>query len=202
MKSGKKLPLFETTRRHLFLAGFMGTGKTVVGGAVAKRLGWAFIDLDDMIVSLCQRSIPDIFRLEGEDAFRLHEARALRLAVISHHSVIALGGGTPMLTPNANIIRATGRCWLLTASCTDIWARVRGNLAERPLLSELVSSSGAGQAQFERFLAIVQPVMQQRKRAYSLVADHELATSGLSIEELAQRITNEFHLDLTITAAK
>jgi shikimate kinase len=190
--------VFETTRRHIFLAGFMGTGKTSIGAHVARQLGWGFIDLDQMIEMSCRRSIPEIFRVEGEHAFRLHEARVLRLAVIAPHSVIALGGGTPMMPASANIIRATGRCWLLEASWHVIWERVKENMGARPLLAELLKSPAVGDTRYQRFLEIVRPIAEQRASVYANIADHRLDTSESCVESLAEIIVAQFRTDATI----
>lgn len=180
--------MFETTRRHIFLAGFMGTGKTAVGRALADRLGWGFIDLDEMIESTCHRSIPEIFRIDGAEAFRNYESRALRLAVISHHSVIALGGGTPLRKGNANIIRATGRTWLLTATWDVIWERVRIRLPERPLLAGLIRESPEKEPTLAQFVAYATPILDGRAEAYRQVADYTLDTSKSPVDELAGNI--------------
>lgn len=192
--------MFETTRRHIFLAGFMGTGKTTIGAQVARQLGWGFIDLDRMIETSCRCSIPEIFRVEGEQAFRLHEARALRLAVIAPHSVIALGGGTPMIPANADIIRATGRCWLLEASWEVIWERVKNNIGARPLLAELLNSPATEEIRYQKFLEIVRPIAEHRASVYAKVADHRLDTSEKSVESLAEIIVSQFRTDATMGA--
>lgn len=180
--------MFETTRRHVFLAGFMGTGKTAVGRALADRLGWGFIDLDEMIESASHKPIPAMFRVEGEEAFRNFESRALRLAVTSPHSVIALGGGTPLRKGNASIIRATGRTWLLTATWDVIWKRVRYNLNERPLLAKLILELGEKEPTLEQFIAFATPILDSRVDAYRQVADYTLDTSNSSVDELAGNI--------------
>ena len=180
--------MFETTRRHIFLAGFMGTGKTAVGRALADRLGWGFIDLDEMIESACHRSIPDIFRLDGEEAFRNYESRALRLAVISPHSVIAIGGGTPLRKDNANVIRATGRTWLLTATWEVIWRRVSADLNARPVFAQLARELGGSQPTLEQFAAFAAPILERRAEAYRVVADHTLDTSKSPVDELTENI--------------
>ncbi len=188
--------MFDTSRRHILLAGFMGTGKSAVGRALAKRLDCGSVDLDEMITSLCRRSISDIFKLEGEATFRQHESRALRLAVISPHSVIALGGGTPLLPANANIIRATGRCWLLTAAWEAIWERVRGNIAERPILAEFAQMLQTDEMQYEDFVRAAKAVLEKRSYAYAHVADHVIDTSGRTIDDVARQIVEEFNTDL------
>lgn len=180
--------MFETTRRHIFLTGFMGTGKSAIGRAVASKLGWGFIDLDGLIESMCHRSVPEIFRLEGETAFRNYESRALRLAVISPHSVIALGGGTPLRQDNANIIRATGRVWHLTASWDAIWNRVRASLDGRPMLADVSRITAGREPSLQEFVAFAEPMLDSRDVAYRRVADHTIDTSDITVDQLARTI--------------
>lgn len=78
------------------LIGPMAAGKTSVGRALAARLGVPFADLDALIVRDAGRSIPEIFRLEGEPAFREREAAALSRAIAQQVGVLSLGGGAPM----------------------------------------------------------------------------------------------------------
>lgn len=183
--------MFETTRRHIFLAGFMGTGKSAVGRAVASKLDWSFIDLDEFIESMCHRSIPELFRIEGETAFRNYESRALRLTVISPHSVIALGGGTPLRQGNANIIRATGRTWHLTASWEAIWDRVRAHIGGRPVLADLIRISGVREPTLREFIAFARPILDSREVVYRQIAGHTVDTSDATVDQLARMIVED-----------
>jgi shikimate kinase len=79
--------------RRIVLTGFMGSGKTTVGPLVAARLGWTFIDADDVIEAEAGLTIAEIFAYQGEAAFREREHAAIaRLAEIDA-LVLALGGG-------------------------------------------------------------------------------------------------------------
>src|SRR6185437_16515182 len=78
------------------LVGFMGAGKTTVGRALAAKLGWDFVDLDDLIQARDGRTIPEIFKSSGELAFRDLESRLLQELICSSRanaSVLSLGGG-------------------------------------------------------------------------------------------------------------
>lgn len=171
-------------KRHLFLAGFMGTGKSRVGAAVALRLSRVFYDIDALIVALTGRPIGVIFHTEGEPAFRHHESRALRAVVGSAGSVIALGGGTPVIKSNISILRRTGQTVLLTADWRVIWNRVKGD-GSRPLLSGVTSASPAS---FEQFVAHAQPLLQSRWESYRAISDHVIDTSALSIAEVTDQV--------------
>jgi shikimate kinase len=82
--------------RNLVLVGFMGSGKTAVGRAVAPALGLLFVDIDDVIVREAGKSIVEIFRTDGEPAFRRLEWDAVRKTAAARGQVIAPGGGAVM----------------------------------------------------------------------------------------------------------
>ena len=82
--------------RAVVLVGFMGAGKSSVGAALGRRLGWPFEDLDERIQAREQRSIEQIFRLSGEPAFRQLEHAALNSLIAeldASAKVVAVGGG-------------------------------------------------------------------------------------------------------------
>jgi shikimate kinase len=82
----------------LYLVGFMGSGKTTIGAALADELGWRFFDLDDDIEAAAGSKIVDIFERDGEAGFRRREHQALdrRVSSAKHGMpmIVALGGGT------------------------------------------------------------------------------------------------------------
>ncbi|MFN2462537.1 MAG: shikimate kinase [Candidatus Dormibacteria bacterium] len=82
--------------KNLVLVGFMGSGKTAVGRRVAPALGLRFVDLDDAVVEAAGKSIVDIFREDGEPAFRRLEAQAVERVAAGSGQVIAPGGGALM----------------------------------------------------------------------------------------------------------
>ena len=82
----------------LYLCGFMGCGKTTVGKIIAKRLGLAYFDSDEEIVSKENMTIPEIFDKMGEPYFRKSEAETIK-NFIGHKAVVSCGGGA-MLNPD------------------------------------------------------------------------------------------------------
>src|SRR5437899_13103159 len=80
------------------LIGFMGAGKTSIGRALVQRLGWRFLDLDDLVESREGRSIAEIFARSGESGFRSAETMTLKelltaKSLTGSSMVLALGGG-------------------------------------------------------------------------------------------------------------
>ena len=122
--------------RHLFLTGFMATGKSKIGRILAERLGRAFVDTDDLIVAEAGKDIPEIFAEAGEAAFRRIEHACVVRASRMPPAVIALGGGAITQDANWEVIRDTGVCLCLRASPQTIFDRVSRS-EERPLLAGL-----------------------------------------------------------------
>lgn len=121
---------------HIYLAGFMGSGKSTVGPLVAERMDLDFVDLDDVIEARAGRSIPAIFAADGEAAFRRMEADALRATAERPAAVVALGGGTVVEASNRAFARAHGRLVYLEVSVDAIMERVASGAAHRPLLQD------------------------------------------------------------------
>jgi shikimate kinase len=71
----------------------MGSGKSTVGPLIAARLGWRFIDVDDVIVGEAGAAVADIFAQYGEDAFRDREHATIARLAATENLVLALGGG-------------------------------------------------------------------------------------------------------------
>ena len=121
--------------RRIFVVGFMGAGKTSVGEALARLLGYRFVDLDREIEREAARTIPEIFREDGEPHFRRLEAKALRAAGSHEDVVIACGGGTLSLWENRDFIHRTGISVWLDAPLDVMMERCRQG-EHRPLLAD------------------------------------------------------------------
>ena len=121
--------------RHLALAGFMGSGKTTVGTAVAARLGRRFVDLDREIESRAGAAIADLFAARGEAGFREVEERvALEVLRDGEPVVVALGGGAVLSERTRNELAGRAFTVLLDVDPDVAWKRVSGT--ERPLAQE------------------------------------------------------------------
>jgi shikimate kinase len=123
---------------RIVLTGFMGSGKTTVGPLIARRLGWRFLDVDDVIEAEAGLTIPELFRRHGEAAFREREQHTIKRLAGEANLVLALGGGA--------IEDSTTRAMLLTAPETLLvhlevelattMARCRGTEHLRPILAD------------------------------------------------------------------
>jgi shikimate kinase len=120
----------------IFLVGFMGCGKSMVGANLAERLGWAFADIDSDIERERNTTISDIFDTLGEEEFRKIESDAIlkRVHVIQsgHPIVVALGGGVFGQTQNWELVENNGVSIWLDCPLSLIRQRLAG-CTHRPL---------------------------------------------------------------------
>lgn len=100
-------PVIPTHLRRLVLTGFMGAGKSTIGRILAKRLDWAFLDLDTHLEQRTGATIPELFERYGEARFRRLESTALASALGQANTVLALGGGTPEGLTNRLLLEQT-----------------------------------------------------------------------------------------------
>jgi shikimate kinase len=118
---------------NLYLVGFMGTGKTTVGRAVAMRLGFRALDSDHEIEREKGRSVAQIFAGEGETAFRALERKFAEQGHPDRGVVVSCGGGLVVQPGILDILRAKGVVICLHATLATILQRTAQSRA-RPLL--------------------------------------------------------------------
>ena len=157
----------------IFLVGFMGSGKTTVGRAVARRLGARFEDTDAIVQAFSGKSIEAIFREEGEGRFRELEWEALRSLHGAADVVVATGGGLFLGTAQRAFVRRAG---------TSVWLDV-------PLE---VARSRAGDASSRPLWRAQDPIafrafFERRRAAYAL-ADVRVDASEASADAVAARV--------------
>lgn len=163
------------------LSGFMGSGKSFLGRALADALpARRFIDLDAFIEETAGKSIPDIFREEGEARFRALEQDCLEQLLVPAAEgglILSLGGGTMMAPACAGLVRKHACCIYLKASEDTLVERLLGtDLPGRPLLE------GATDAQALR--RKVRALLQARSATYEACADAVIQTDGRTADEL------------------
>jgi len=120
-------------RDNVVLVGFMGAGKSVCGRLLARRLGRCFVETDDMIVAREGRSIPEIFRDEGEERFRQLETETLDALTLKSGDVIATGGGLPCREGRMERLRELGTVVWLDGDIHELLERAR-RVGNRPML--------------------------------------------------------------------
>ena len=124
--------------RRIVLTGFMGSGKTTVGPLVAQRLGWKFVDVDDVIEAEAGCTIPEFFRREGEAAFRERERATIVRLAGGEGLILALGGGAiEDEETRVLLLGAPGTLMVhLEVELGTTLARCRGTEHLRPVLAD------------------------------------------------------------------
>lgn len=119
---------------RIFLIGYMGAGKTTLGKAFAREMKVPFIDLDWYIEERFHKSILELFRERGEEAFRELERRMLHEAGEFEDVVISTGGGTPCFFDNMDYMNRQGQTVFLDVHPDILFCRLRVATQQRPIL--------------------------------------------------------------------
>ncbi len=166
----------SATGTSVILVGFMGTGKSTVGRLLAARLGRPFVDTDAEIARRAGMSVDEVFRRQGEAAFRRLEAEVVGEVASGSGLVVATGGGVLLRPENRRRLEESGFLVLLRATPEVLAARLEAaGLAGRPLL--------AGGPLPRR----VAELLEERRGVYQSV-DVQVDTTGRSPEEVADLV--------------
>ena len=160
---------------HLFLIGFMGTGKTAVSEALSKQTGIPVMDTDEEIRLQDGMEITEIFAQKGESYFRDLETQLLKDLQDKEPRIISCGGGMPLRPQNAALMRQSGTIFWLTASPETVYERLK-NDHTRPLLAGRNNPEGIAQ------------LMEKRREAYEAASDVRVRTDGRTPGEIAAEI--------------
>lgn len=153
--------------KSIALIGMPGCGKSSIGQALAEMTGRTFIDVDEQIVELAGKPIPEIFAQEGETAFRAIETQALAAAAKESRAVIATGGGVVTQERNRDLLRRNCTVVLIERELSEL------PIAGRPL------SQGRG----------VEEIYRERKPLYDAWCDARYTNT--SIEQTAAAIKED-----------
>jgi len=160
---------------NIFLVGLMGSGKTTVGRALAKRLNKRFFDSDHEIEARTGASIPLIFEIEGEASFRQREADMIRDLTAYEGVVLATGGGSILNPQSRDYLKSRGLVIYLRAGVSSILQRT-GHDKNRPLLQ---TADPRGR---------LEELSVQREPYYQEVADLIIETGRPNVQYLVQNI--------------
>lgn len=166
---------------NLVLVGFSCSGKTTLGRNLARRLRLRFVDSDRYLEEMTGRSIPDIFREDGEIAFREIEAEAIAQITAERRQVISTGGGAFVNEANRDALRNGNLVVHLQVRPETVVDRLRNSRSGRP--RPLLDSPDP--------LGRVIELMEQRREAYS-AAHVTIGVDGRSRYELVGELTRRF----------
>lgn len=172
--SGPTQSSHATPARRIVLTGFMGSGKSTVGPLVARRLGWTFTDVDDVIEAEAGVPIAELFARHGEAAFREREHAVIARLAGGDDLVLALGGGAiEHEATRAVLLGDAGTILIhLEVELATTLARCSGTEHVRPILADQANLA----ARYERRLPLYRS------------AHVSIAVDGLTPEEAAETV--------------
>lgn len=163
------------SKTNIFLVGLMGSGKTTIGRALAKKLGKRFVDADHEIETRTGASIPLIFEIEGEASFREREAEVIRDLTAQEGIVLATGGGAVLNEHSRAFLKSRGTVIFLSASIASIMQRTSHD-KNRPLLQTADPR------------ARIEALSRQRNPLYQEVAHIIIETGRPNVQSVVQNI--------------
>ena len=166
--------------KNVVLIGFMGTGKSSCGRAIANQLGYRLVDLDKDIEQKHGMSIPDMFKEHGEEWFRQREMEAVRYWAKQKNVVISTGGGTVKNPVNTQLLRQRGRLICLHADVDTLLERT-SRQGRRPVLDARAAELGGDRRK------AIESLLEERKSMYDQ-ADFHVDTGVLSPLQVAVKV--------------
>jgi shikimate kinase len=157
----------------IYLVGFMGAGKTTLARALAKRLDWRAVDVDELIEERERLTVAEVFAKRGEPYFRAAERQVLLEQLPARHLVVATGGGTFADLQNRAAIQRDGASVWLDVPLERLIDRVPAD-GRRPL--------AADRPGFER-------LYHQRRAAYEQ-AHVRLDAGRASVDALVEQLVD------------
>jgi len=167
------------TKDSIALIGFMATGKTIIGKELVIQLGndYQFIETDQIIVEIANKSITRIFKEEGEPIFRRYEIDACKRVSKLRKAVISCGGGVVLNETNIRNLKKNCHIVLLTATLDEIYSRImRNGKKKRPLVDK------------ENPKKEIKKIWQYREQFYKSAADITIDTTNKEIIEAVHEI--------------
>lgn len=165
--------------RHVILIGFMGCGKSTVGIRLSYRLRRVVEDTDKLIEKKAGKSISDIFKDDGEAAFREMETNCLKeLMTLKEERIISTGGGLPMKVENHELLKRLGCVVYLRITPEGVWERLKEDTT-RPLL------------QCEDPMSKIKELLSKRAPVYEQAADLIIDVDGKGMEQILAELESK-----------
>jgi shikimate kinase len=164
---------------NLFLTGYRCSGKTTIGGSIARTIGWSFVDSDALVIRKSGKSIQDIIDTKGWDAFRRMERSALKQICANDRQVVATGGGVVLDEANIRAMQASGMVIWLDAGAETIQKRMLQDESTenfRPALTD------------KGRMAEIEDMLLQRRPYYESASDFTINTDGIPVNEITRII--------------
>ncbi len=160
--------------RNIVLVGLMGCGKSSVGKALAEKTGLELVDTDELIEQQKNKTINEIFKINGEKYFRELEHQCATALSNKAGLIISTGGGMVENTENMDLLKQNGYVFYLYAPAEELYKRVK-NETHRPLLKNPDP------------LETLSNLLERRVRSYEK-AHFKINTVNKQVSEIADEI--------------
>ena len=166
----------------IVLIGFMGAGKTSAGHFYADHYHMPFIDTDQEIEKEAGMAISQIFKEQGEEAFRKLETQCLeKLLRTTDGAVISVGGGLPLREENRELLKKLGLVVYLDVSPETVYKRIGADVSSRPMLH---SDDVPGR---------IRSLLNERRPLYLKAAHVAVDVKDRSLDAITEEIYREAH---------
>ena len=162
--------------KNLTLTGMMGVGKTTIGKRLAKKLNYAFVDIDKIIEKQEGESISSIFKNKGEDYFRKIEKKLTIIELKKNNSVISLGGGAFLSSSIRQYSKKHSISFWLDVPIETLLKRLKKS-KNRPVLRK------------EKTDDSIKKIYFLRKKFYNM-ADYRIKCKKLTLKQIIEKILN------------
>lgn len=166
---------------RIFLIGYMGSGKTTLGSKLARKLGYAFADMDREIEQTADMKIPQIFEDFGEPLFRQWEEKILEELGHRERIVISTGGGAPCHGKVMQRIRELGSSIYIQMPPEALKDRLIASYNRRPLIE--------GKSEKE-LLSYISETLEKRE-SYYLQADYIVDGINIRVEQIIEALEHQ-----------
>lgn len=161
---------------NIILIGYRGTGKTVVGEKLSKKLNKKLLGTDNLVIKKAKMPIPKIVKKYGWERFRKLESEVIVEISKMDNCVADTGGGAILRKKNVDNLKKNGTLILLTADVKTIVNRIKDD-KQRPSLTGKKS-----------FTEEVEEVLKDRKKKYKDASNYAIDTSNLTVDEVVNKI--------------
>ena len=162
--------------KNLTLTGMMGVGKTTIGKRLAKKLNYAFVDVDKIIEKQEGESISSIFKNKGEDYFRKLETQQTLKELKKDKSVISLGGGAFLNSTIRQFSKKHSISFWLDVPIETVLKRIKKG-KNRPVIGK------------DKTDGSIKKIYFIRKRFYNK-ADYRIKCKTLTLKQIIEKILN------------
>lgn len=174
------------------LIGYRASGKSSVAPRLAKKLGWSWVDCDDVIEQRAGASIKDIFAHEGEAGFRKRESEVLAELLQQPNTVVASGGGAVLSEANRKLMKAAGPVVWLHAPVDVLIRRLGGDRSSTQRRPSLTGRPIADEV--AEVLAVREPLYRE---CATLIIDASIERPPQMAEQIARYILEHESREVT-----